>query len=163
MANTYTPVEMDIGSNRTVVLNIRSDVATYFGITASTTGDVVVTRRRKAHTRAVYDGLSDTSASSVNVEASTWQTVKKAASFGAGKLIKIPTKLTTAKGTTRFTSFRVPGNANIAAISKFLYSKTDAAKRPAFFITESGARYPVVDVTGDVNPGEEESGDDGGT
>lgn len=155
MANTYIPVEMDIGSNRTVILNIRSDVATYFGITASTTAsEAVVTRRRKAHTRKIYDGLSDASATTVNVDVSTWLTVKKAADVGSGKLIRIPTKLTNGSGGVRFTSIRVPGNANIASISKFLYSKSDAAKRPAFFLTESGAKYPVVNVTGDVNPGE---------
>jgi hypothetical protein len=154
MANTYVPVEMDIGSNRSVLVNVRSDVATYFGIAASAAGEVVVTRRRKAHTRQIFDGLTDTSATTTNVGASTWQSVRKATNFGAGKLIKVPTKLTGKGGNPRFTSFRVPGSANIAAISKFLYSKCDAAKRPAFFITESGARYPVVNITGDVNPGE---------
>lgn len=36
MANTYLPVEMYIGSNRTIIVNIRSDIATYFGIEVHT-------------------------------------------------------------------------------------------------------------------------------
>lgn len=157
MANTYTPVEMEIGSNRTILVNIRSDVATYFGITASaTTSDVVVTRRRKQHTRNRFDGLTDTAATPTNVEASEWKTVRKAADVGSGKLIRIPTKLTSGtNGNIRYTSFRVPGNANIGSISNFIHSKFKTVeKRPAFFIMESGARYPVAAITGDVNPGE---------
>lgn len=158
MANTYVPVDLDIGSNRTVIINIRSDVATYFGITASTTAsDAVVTRRRKAHTRNRFDGLTDTTATSTNVSASEWKAIRKTADVGSGKLIRIPTKLTSGTGdkqNIRYTSIRVPGNANIASVSKFLYDKCDAAKRPDFFITQAGAKYPVVNVTGDVNPGE---------
>ncbi|NJN13603.1 MAG: hypothetical protein HC836_24760 [Richelia sp. RM2_1_2] len=160
MANTYTPVEMDIGSSRTVIINVRSDVATYFGITASTTAsEAVVTRRRKAHSRNRFDGLTDTTATSTNVSASEWKAIKKTADIGSGKLIRIPTKLTSGTGdkqNIRYTSIRVPGNANIASVSKFLYDKCDAAKRPSFFITQAGARYPVVNVTGDVNPGDTE-------
>lgn len=154
MANTFVTVSMDIGSGREAVFSIRSDVATYFGITAAAAGDTVVTRRRKAHTRAIYDGLSDTAAATTNVEASTWQAVKRASSIGSGKRVRIPTKLTTAKGNIRYVDIRIPGNANVASISKFLFLKTEAAKRPNFFVMESGARYPVVNVTGDVNPGE---------
>lgn len=159
MANTYTPVDMDIGSSRTVLVNIRSDVATYFGITASTTTqDVVVTRRRKAHSRNRFDGLTDTTAAPTSVAASEWKTVRKAADVGSGKLVRIPTKLTSGTGgNIRFTSFRVPGNATIGAISNFIHEKFDAAKRPAFFIMESGARYPVAAITGDVNPGENDT------
>lgn len=164
MANTYVPVDMDIGSSRTVLINIRSDVATYFGITASTTaGDPVVTRRRKAHTRSRFEGLTDTTATSTNVEASEWKTVRKISNVGSGKLVRIPTKLTSGDANNiRYTSFRVPGNATIGAISKFLYDKCEATKRPDFFIMESGARYPIANITGDVNPGEADTGTGGG-
>jgi hypothetical protein len=147
---------MDIGSSRTVLVNIRSDVATYFGITASTaTQDVVVTRRRKSHSRNRFEGVSDTTATSATVSASEWKTVRKAADIGSGKLIRIPTKLTSGtNGNIRYTSFRVPGNATIGAISNFIHSKFAATNRPAFFIMQSGARYPVAAITGDVNPGE---------
>lgn len=166
MANTYTPVDMDIGSGRTVLVNIRSDVATYFGITASTsTQDVVVTRRRKQHSRKRFDGLTDTTATPTTVAASEWKTVRKASDFGAGKLIRIPTKLTTGDagaGNVRYTSFRVPGNATIGAISNFIHEKFAATNRPTFFITQSGSRYPVAAITGDLNPGESDAGSDGG-
>lgn len=154
MANTYTPVDMDIGSSRTILVNIRSDVATYFGITASTsTQDVVVTRRRKSHSRNRFDGLSDNSATSTTVAASEWQTVRKAADIGSGKLVRVPTKLLSGTN-VRYTSFRVPGNATIGAISNFIHTKFAATNRPAFFIMQSGARYPVAAISGDVNPGE---------
>ena len=154
MVNSVVTASMDIGSGREAVITLRSDVATYFGITAAPAGDTTVTRRRKAHTRAVYDGLSDTAAVNTNVAASTWQAVKRVSKIGSGKRVRIPTKLKTAKDNIRYVDIRVPGNANVASISKFLFTKIEAAKRPDFFIMESGARYPVVNVTGDVNPGE---------
>jgi hypothetical protein len=144
---------MDIGSNRTVSIQMRKDIATYFGFTAATTTENTVTRRRKAHTRGVYGGLADTSATTTNVEASTWIAVKKAAEIGSGKAVKVPTKLKNAKGGTRYVTLRFPGNANVASISDFLYTST-VEKRPEFFIMPSGAKYPVVNITGDVNPGE---------
>lgn len=157
MANTYVPVDMDIGSSRTVLLNIRSDVATYFGIEVSTTAnDPVVTRRRKAHTRKRFDGLTDTTAdANTSVSASEWKTYRKVANVGSGKKVRIPTKLTSGPNNNiRYTSIRVPGNATVGAIGNFLFEKCNAEKRPAFFIMESGAKYPVAKITGDVNPGE---------
>jgi hypothetical protein len=50
-------------------------------------------------------------------------------------------------------TIRFPQNAVVAAISDFLFTAT-AEKRPAYFIMPSGAKYPVVNITGDVNPGE---------
>ena len=158
MANTYKPVDMDIGSNRTVLIPVRENVIMNFGMTPSTSpSDVVVTRRKKAHTRNRFEGLTDTTAASTSVSASEYKAVRKTADVGSGKLIKIPTKLTSGTGTKqniRFTSIRVPGNATVAAVSNFLFEKCSAAKRPDYFMTQSGARYPVVAVAGDVNPGE---------
>ena len=154
MANGFVTVSIDIGSSREEVFTIRSDVAAYFGIATEAAKESVVTRRRKAHTRAIYGGLDDTTAQTTNVGASTWQAVKSASSIGAGKKIRVPTKLKTEKGNVRLVDIRFPHKANIASISKFLFDKCDTTKRPNFFITESGRRYPVVNVTGDVNPGE---------
>lgn len=124
MSNIYIPVEMDIGSNRIAIVNIRSDVATYFGIEASTTAEnEVVLRKHKTHTRRK-----------------------------GGKLIRIPTKLVTDKKNIRYTSFRVPRNAVIGAVSNFIAEKFTTNK-PEFFITESATKYPVVRIYGDINPG----------
>ncbi|MGB3761034.1 MAG: hypothetical protein WBA07_32460 [Rivularia sp. (in: cyanobacteria)] len=124
MANNYIPVEMDIGSNRIEIINIRSDVATYFGIESDTTAqEIAVTKRRKSHTRR-----------------------------GSGKLIRIPTKLVTEKENIRYTSFRVPGNAVTGAISNFIAEKFTKNK-PDFFITQTGTKYPVIRIYEDVNPG----------
>ncbi|MEM9922623.1 MAG: hypothetical protein AAF915_02515 [Cyanobacteria bacterium P01_D01_bin.50] len=124
MAKTYVPVEMDIGSNRIAIVNIRSDVVDYFGIDASTTAEnEVLIRKRKIHTRR-----------------------------NSGKLIRIPTKLVTEKKNIRYTSFRVPGNAVIGAVSNFIAEKFTTNK-PEFFITQSGTKYPVVRIYGDINPG----------
>lgn len=156
MANTYVPVDLDIGSNRTVLINVRSDVAEYFGIAASENpNDVVVTRRRKAHKRNNYDGASDaTSETEINVEASEWETYRRVAKVGSGKKVRIPTKLKGRNDNVRYTSIRFPGNATVGAIGNFLFEKCDQAKRPPFFIMESGTKYPVADITGDVNKGE---------
>ena len=154
MANTYKPVSVDVGSNRAELMQVRDDVITYFGFTISTDTNNVVTRSRKQHTRSKYDGLGDTTAETVNVERSTWQAIKQAARVGSGKAVRVPTKLTTSSENTRFVTIRFPYSANIAAISKFLYA-VDVAKRPEYFVMASGAKYPVANVTGDVNPGEE--------
>ncbi|MGB6301536.1 MAG: hypothetical protein WBF90_35880 [Rivularia sp. (in: cyanobacteria)] len=154
MANTYKPVSVDVGSSRTELMQVRDDVITYFGFTISTDTNNVVTRSRKQHSRSKYDGLADTTAEVVNIERSTWQAIKRAARVGSGKAVKVPTKLTTAAENIRFVTIRFPYAANVAAISKFLYA-VDAAKRPDYFIMPSGAKYPVANVTGDVNPGEE--------
>ena len=153
MANQYVPVSMNIGSNRKTVIQVRQDVATYFGFSAETSSDLTVTRRRKAHTRSVYDGLSDTTATSTNVAASTWIAVKSAPKLGSGIPVKIPTKLKNSKGNIRMVTIRFPQNAVVSAISDFLHSAS-AEKRPDYFIMPSGNRYPVVKITGDVNPGE---------
>ncbi len=156
MATQYVPVSMDIGSNRKATIQIKQDVATYFGFSTDTSSQQTVTRRRKAHTRAVYSGLSDTTATSTNVGASTWTAVKGAAKIGSGIPVTIPTKLKNNKGNIRTVTIRFPQNAVVAAISDFLYTAS-AEKRPEYFIMPSGRRYPVVNVTGDVNPGEGET------
>ncbi|BAY86637.1 hypothetical protein NIES267_61480 [Calothrix parasitica NIES-267] len=45
MPNKYIPVEMDIGSNRIEIINIRSDVANYFGIETSNTVQEILPSR----------------------------------------------------------------------------------------------------------------------
>ena len=115
---------MDIGSDRIVIINIRSDVVDYFGIETSTTVEnIEFTKKRKSHTRR-----------------------------GSGKLIRIPTKLVTEKNNIRYTSFRVPSNAVIGAISNFIAEKFTKNK-PDFFITQTGTKYPVVRIFEYVNPG----------
>lgn len=157
MANKYVVAEIDIGSNRKGLVSLREDVAEYFGITVTASSDVVVNRRRKAHSRQRFDGLSDTTATATNVSASEWKSIKRASAKGVGRAVKIPTKLKsgTNNQNIRYVTIRFPSNAVIGAISEFLFSKcTDVAKRPEFFIMESGAKYPVANVAGDVNPGE---------
>lgn len=157
----YKPVEMDIGSGRTALIGIREDVITYFGIAESTGGSVVVQRTRKEHTRSNFDGVGDTtSEQAIRVERSTWWSVKRMQSRGAGIAVRVPTgKKSGERENPRFTTIRFPANAVIGAISDFLHTKCTANK-PTFFIMPSGARYPVVNVSAsDVNPGESDAGE----
>lgn len=154
MAKTFKPVNIDIGSGRIDLMQIRDDIISYFGFTVSTDADNVVTRSRSAYKRRQYNGLNPGAGEEVNVARSTWQAIKKATRIGSGKAVRVPTKLTTEAGNTRFVIIRFPHEANTAAISKFLHAAS-AEKRPEFFIMPSGAKYPVSPVTGDVNPGEE--------
>lgn len=155
-AKKYVFAEIDIGSGRKGLVTLREDVAAYFGIAVDATTDVVVTRRRKAHSRSRYNGLEDTTATPTNVSASEWQSIKRGSRVGTGKAVKVPTLLTSGTNQSiRYTTIRFPQNAVIGAISEFLFTKcTDSAKKPKFFIMPSGARYPVANVAGDVNPGE---------
>jgi hypothetical protein len=154
--NKYVFAEIEIGSGRKGLVSLREDVAQYFGIAITTTSDVVVTRRRKAHSRSRFDGLTDTTATPTNVSASEWKTIKRASARGVGRAVKVPTKLKSGQNqqNTRYVTIRFPANAVVGAISEFLHTKIEAAKKPEFFIMETGAKYPVANVTGDVNPGE---------
>lgn len=157
MANKYVPVTIDLGSNRKGVVQVRSDVAKYFGFTTQAeNGEKTVTRRRKAHKRKVYNGVDDTTATTVNVGASTWEAIPSATKSGSGIAVRVPTKLKTDSGTIRETTIRFPGNAIVSAISNFL-AGADTTKRPDYFIMPTGRKYPVVRITKDVNPGENDT------
>jgi hypothetical protein len=149
-------VPIDLGSGRTGAVKVPQDVATYFGITTAATTETEITRSRKAHSRRTYKGLDDVTGTLVPVEASTWKSAPRSSSGrGAGREVKIPTKLTTAAGQTRMVTIRFPGNAVIGAINKWIHAKVDATKRPDYFIHE-GTRYALVTPgAGDVNPGED--------
>lgn len=155
MANKYVPIQIDIGSNRKAVAQIREDVADYFGFKSTQSGEQTVTRRRKAHKRAVYGGLDDKTVTTTNVEASTWVALPSATKSGSGIAVRVPTKLKTEKGNIREVTIRFPQSAIVSAISNFL-SSGDTTKRPDYFIMPSGRKYPVVKITKDVNPGEQE-------
>lgn len=158
MVKKYQPVQIDIGSNRKTLMQIRDDVINYFGFTVSTDAENVVTRTRSAYKRKQNDGLNTGTPEEVNVPRATWQAIKKATRIGSGKAVRVPTKLTNTNESIRYTIIRFPYEANTAAISKFLHA-VDEAKRPDHFIMPSGAKYPVSPVTGDVNPGNEPGAD----
>lgn len=159
MPTSYTPVEMDIGSGRTVAFNVRSDIATYFGITAmsNTTAAAPKLRRRKAHTRQLYkDGLADTtSAATTSVPAAEWYVAGATISeIGTGKAIILPTKLRTPKGHIRTATIRVPGNASMLSIARWIATKFGTTNKPDYFLTPSGQRHPTaVGAIADPNPG----------
>lgn len=158
MPKTFVPVEIELGSGKSQAFNIRSDVATYFGITTlGATAQAPVLRTRKAHTRQLYaNGLGDaTSATTTNVPKAEWYVVKNPISeLGSGKAIRVPTKLTTTKGNIRYATIRVPAGASMLAIAQWIKAKFDATKRPDYFLTPSGQRHPTnVTVVADPNPG----------
>lgn len=158
MAKTYVPVEIELGSGKNASFNIRSDIATYFGIAPiTTTNQAPVLRTRKAHTRQLYaNGLGDTTSSTTtNVPKAEWYVVKNPISeLGTGKAIRVPTALTTAKGNTRFVTIRVPGGASMLAIAQWMKAKFTPAKLPPYFLTPSGQRHPTnITAVPDPNPG----------
>ena len=153
------PVAMDIGSGRVARFNVREDILDYFNIAEDTKEPEAKLRRRKAHTRSLYDGLTDTSRTSTNVEASEWYDVSGGVSrFGAGKPIKVPTELktgTTGRETVRHVVIRVPQSATNFAIATWIDLKFFAHK-PSYFITPNGRRYPTnVPRVSDVDPGDD--------
>jgi len=151
MAKEIRVVEIDLGSNRTGTLTLGKDVTDYFNIPVSTATTTARDRKRKAHTRKVYKGLDDTTGTTVAVRESSWTDSPSSPKRGAGVAIKVPTELKTSAGNIRMVTMRFPGNAVIGAISKFLFTKC-VAHKPTYFITASGERHLVVNVTGNVNP-----------
>jgi hypothetical protein len=155
-ANLAIPI--DLGSGRKGVVLLPPKTAAYFGITGTAAAtDEMVTRRRKAHTRKNFDGLSNTvktgQKASSAVDAAVWEAPKSAPKAGAGKSIQVVTQLKNAAGRPRYTTIKFPGNAVTGAISNWLFEKCTKNK-PNHFKMPSGTMYPVVNAVRDVNPGE---------
>lgn len=151
-------VAIDIGSNRVVRFNLKEEVIEYFGLTVDTTEPEAPLRRRKAHTRSLYDGLSATARTSTNVAASEWYDVKAASAFGSGKPIKVPTKLLSGpdgRETIRHVIIRVPADATNFAVATWI-DKKFTKNKPGYFYTPNGRRYPTdVPAVADVDPGDD--------
>lgn len=147
------PAVIDIGSSRVVRFNVREDIMTYFGITEDTTEPEAILRRRKAHTRSLYDGLTGTARTTTNVEASEWYDVTSISAFGSGKPIKVPTALKS-KELTRYVVIRVPASATNFAIATWI-DKKFTKNKPSYFYTPNGRRYPTnIPTVADVDPGD---------
>ena len=152
MAKIIKTVTMDLGGSRTGTLLLPEDVADYFGITVSTTAAAPRTRTRKAHTRQVFATLAATAtAKTVAVPAATWTDSPSGGKRGSGKKIIVPTELKTTKGSIRMVTMRFPSQAVIGAISEFLFTRC-LKNKPTYFLTASGVRHAVINITGDVNP-----------
>ena len=152
------PVAIDIGSGRVARFNVKDTVADYFGIAVDTVETEATLRRRKSHTRSLYDGLSNTVRTTTNVEASEWYDVSGGVSeFGAGKPIRIPSALKTGaagRETIRYVTVRVPGSATNFAIATWI-NKKFTKNKPSYFYTPNGRRYPTnVPTVADVDPGD---------
>lgn len=155
-------VTMDIAQNKIVSFNVREDVVTFFGIKEATAAAREPRRReRKAfeYRRAPLSGGTGTADGTlVRVDRSIWYDVGSSGSKpGTGKAITIPTGLKTAKGNERMVIIRVPAVAINLAISRWIFENfATVNRRPGYFITPSGVRIPVFNVTGvtNINPPE---------
>lgn len=162
MAEVLRSVSIDLGSGRTGTVLLGDDVVQYFGITvAPTTGATSRTRRRQGHTRQarvpLVGGTTTTTGEPrlITVQASQWTDTPSPPRRGSGQKILVPTELKTRKGIIRRVTMRFPQKAVVGAISNFLATKTTKNK-PTMFWTANGIPHLVVNITGDVNPGEEE-------
>ncbi len=145
-------IPIDLGGVGEGAVLLTDSVVKYFNIsTTTTTAQTSVTRRRAGHKRTLYNGLTATINKTINVPESTWEATPSAPEKGAGRLIRVPTELKTAKGLIRMVTMRFPNRAVTGAISKFLFEKCIAHK-PTYFIMPSGKRHLVLAVTGNVNP-----------
>lgn len=146
---------IDLGSSRTGFVGMSEATAIYFGIAVSDADTTLVSKSRSAYTRQKYADIGDTTGESVSVKAAAWQGVpSRSGDRGSGQSIRVPSKLTTQKGSVRFATMNFPSNATQGAISSFLFEECDVAKRPDFFINERGVKNPVLKaLAGDINPG----------
>jgi hypothetical protein len=152
-------VTMDIGSGRTISFNVREEVVAFFGIDVAPATAIEPRRRERKPFEYNRKKLGDDGAGTlVRVERSIWYDVGSSGSKpGSGKAITVPAGVKTAKGNERKVIIRVPAVAINLAISQWIFTKfKTAARRPGYFITPSGVRIPVINVTGvpDINPGE---------
>jgi hypothetical protein len=150
---TYSAVPIDLGSKNTGAVNVRSDIIGYFNVPTAATSLTPVLKTRAAYTYSKKNGLGDATGTPKTVEKSEWYDLPTAPRRGTGKSIRIPTELKTDKGTLRFITLRFPSGATNLAISNWI-AEYFKAHTPSYFITPSGTRYPVSDVTlADLNPG----------
>lgn len=154
-------IDMNLGSGRTVQINVSKAIKDYFNITASAaTTSQATLRKRKAHTRRVFnrDTLDVTVKSQAGVRDAEWYDTKnQRGRRGSGKLIKIPTELpynaAAPSSGFRLVSTRVPATATNYVIANWINTKFTAHK-PSYFLTPSGVKYPVnVPAQADPNPG----------
>lgn len=152
--------EIDLGSDRKGFVGMEEATATHFGIDAIDAASTLVTRTRKSYTKTRYADLSDTTGKPVSVPASEWQdTPREGSKRGSGKSIIVFTKV---GEKTRRATMNFPSIATNGVISNFLFTATDASKRPSEFINERGVRHPVLKAAaGDINPGHKKTDDSG--
>jgi hypothetical protein len=161
-------VAIDVGSGKTIAFSVSDFIFSYFGLNETALDQTPKLKRRKQHTRQLYDKETGLPRDGVtaNVPTSEWYDVPAAQADIIGKNIQVPTEIPRRPGSTemRMKTIRVPNKASNYAIAVWIKKGFDAAKRPTYFLTPSGKRYPV-NVTdppgGDVNPGNT-SGDTGG-
>lgn len=152
-------VAMNTGSGNSVAFPVAKRVVDFFGIPVADTS----AQDAKLISRAGYSfnrkplGAADTVAgTNVTVGEAKYYLLPSTGKPIAGQKIIIPTGLTTAKGNARLVTLRVPQSAAVMAINQWIYAFTNTARRPAFFVTERGMRYPVrLYTVTDVNPGNE--------
>lgn len=150
---TYSPVPIDLGSKNTGAVNVRSDIISYFNVPAAATTAAPILKTRARYTYMKKNGLNDPTGVEKTVEKAEWYALPTVPRRGTGQSIKIPTELKNAKGNIRYVTLRFPGGATMLAISNWI-AEYFRAHTPTYFISPSGTRHPVTDVTlADLNPG----------
>ena len=151
--------EMDLGSGDKAYIPLKDKFVDRFGVVPATVDSELVERTRKAHTRTIYDGLTNNVDRTTNVPLARWLAASGGVmKEGSGVAVQVPIDLKYANGTDRYTVIRVPQGATQAAVGNFLHDIC-VNHKPDHFINERGVRHPVIKATGDVNPGNNSSDD----
>ena len=141
----YITSSILVGAATSVPISIRGDIADYFGIAAvpgGTDGYREVTKRRTG--RLVFAAMDDlTGVQSLSTTNDKHLMPGKISSGRGGRVIIVPTELTTPKGSIRTGRIRFPAIANLAAISNFLATKC-VTHKPTYFLTLSGVKRVVA-------------------
>lgn len=164
MPNEYSPYPMVVNSIFIGVLGLRDDQIDYFNIPVPTAAEqafMSYVGSINPYTRNIFTNrlTSTTPTRTIQVGSTTGipRVRKKIVNSRGGKIIKIPTELTSTPSappnppanaptivpSIRFTTIKFPGGASNGEISAWIFAKFQVHK-PSYFKTPSGANYPVV-------------------
>lgn len=141
----FVTLSILVGAGKSVPVSIRGDIADYFNMVPLADGGGAFTERSLARTtRSVYASLKDTTgAASQGTTSNKFMLPGKVGDRGKGKIITVPTELTSTRGNIRTCRICFPSVANLAAISNFL-AKECKLHVPTYFLSPTGTKRAVA-------------------
>lgn len=132
------------------IILLPKNVVTYFDIPVYNPTDTanllkMAVSEYKGHTRIVYGDLDDATGVSVNIEKGFRISGGKRDKV-YGNSVRVPTGKKTPKGNDRYMSFAFPSFFNLIMITQALgtmIKTTTATKKPNFFLSQAGGKYPI--------------------